>query len=584
MRNMSTHNDTPRSEQSASTEANETQISSSQSTKPAFQVVISGALAEVVEVANNQAVIKLGGGSQSKGPSNVKVGELLILEGPSHAIIGEVSGLTVGESGNNAGTRGVITLLASLHPKTGKLSPGVIEPPTLGGKAYRPHPDIIRAVIEDRSSLIDTGKSELTLELARPLQNPDIELSFSPEKMFGRHCAVLGTSGAGKSWSVGRLIEQIAKHKSKVILLDPTGEYEPLDERVFHVHLGKAHRSNTKSLEAALPYRDLTESDLIAIFRPSNGSQVLKLRSAIKTLKLVALEPKLAAEGTVIKQHKPKLIFEEALKSYKAEIDQPQNRFDISKLSLQIDFECVEPIRSQAETTCWGGINNHDQSTCVSLINRINDVLGMEELKCIFKHTKLPSIFDVIERFLKDPDVSVLRISFEFLPSSHRVREIIANSLGRFLLQKGRAGDFKQQPMIVFLDEAHQSLNTQLSDMSSEFPLEAFNIIAKEGRKYGLTMCLATQRPRDIPDDVLSQVGTFIVHRLVNDGDRSTIERASGTASQILLDNLPALGPGESFFMGIDFPTPLRVRMMKPENPPKSAGPNYQRYWSEKDN
>jgi DNA helicase HerA-like ATPase len=97
-------------------------------------------------------------------------------------------------------------------------------------------------------------------------------------------------------------------------------------------------------------------------------------------------------------------------------------------------------------------------------------------------------------------------------------------------------------------------------------------------------MCLATQRPRDIPDDVLSQVGTFIVHRLVNDGDRSTIERASGTASQILLDNLPALGPGESFFMGIDFPTPLRVRMMKPENPPKSAGPNYQRYWSEKDN
>jgi DNA helicase HerA-like ATPase len=549
--------------------------------KPAFQIVTSGALAEVVEVANNQAIVQLGGAQYGKGPSNIKVGELLILEGATQAIVGEVSGLTVGDGGPGVGSRAVVTLLATLHPKTGKLVPGVTEPPSLGGKAYRPHSDVIRAVIEDRGSLIEDGRVELKLELARPLQNSDIALSFSPEKMFGRHCAVLGTSGAGKSWSVGRLIEQIAKHKSKVILLDPTGEYEPLDHRVFHVHLGKSHRPDVKSLEAALPYRDLTESDLIAIFKPTNGSQVLKLRAAIKTLKLVELEPKLAAEGTVIKQHKPKLIFEEALKSYKEEIDQPQNKFDILKLPLQIDFECIEPIRSQAETTCWGGINNHDQSACVSLINRINDILGMEELKCIFKSSKLPSIFDVIDRFLKDPDVSVLRISFEFLPSSHRVREIIANSLGRFLLQKGRSKKFVEQPMIVFLDEAHQSLNTQLSDMSNEFPLEAFNIIAKEGRKYGLTMCLATQRPRDIPDDVLSQVGTFIVHRLVNDGDRSTIERASGTASQLLLDNLPALGPGESFFMGIDFPTPLRVRMIKPERPPKSAGPNYQKYWTD---
>ncbi len=546
---------------------------------PSIPVVASSALGEVVEVANNQAVIRMGS-SSGRSSANVKVGELLILEASTHAVIGEVSGLTVGDTSAGSDTRATVSLLATLHPTSGKLTPGVIEPPTLGGRAYRPHTEVIRAVIEDRQSISEDARGELKLLLAKPLQNPEITLSFSPEKILGRHCAVLGTSGAGKSWSVARLIEQIGTHQSKVILIDPTGEYESLSGKVFHVHLGIATRPNIKSLEAALPYRDLTEADLVAIFKPTNGSQVLKLRTAMRTLKLLQMEPKLAAQGTMIKAHKPKLLFEETLLAYKAELDMPKNAFDISKLPFQIEFECVEPIRSQAETTCWGGINSHDQSACVPLVNRIYDMLGMDELKCIFKPAKQPSIFDVITRFLKDPEISILRISFEFLPTSHRVREIVANSLARNLLQMGRIGNFRQQPLVVFLDEAHQSLSNTLSDMSHEFPLEAFNIIAKEGRKYGLTLCLATQRPRDIPDDVLSQVGTFIVHRLVNDADRSTIERASGTCSQLLLENLPSLGPGEAFFMGIDFPTPLRVRMIKPENPPKSAGPDYQQYWS----
>lgn len=546
--------------------------------KQAIQIVKPGILGEVAEISNNQAIITLASDANGQRGPAIKVGEVLVVEGSAHALVGELTGLISGDQ-DNRGPRGVISLIATIHPRTGKISPGLIEPPILGGKVYRPFPEVIKAVIEDRGSILEDHDQKIKLTLAAPQQHSEIKLAFAPEKIFGRHCAVLGTSGAGKSWSVGKLVEEIGQYNSKVILLDPTGEYESLDNRVFHVHLGTASRSGLKSLEAALPYGDLTESDLIAIFKPTNGSQILKLRSAMKTLKLVQLEPKLSAEGTVIKHHKPKLLFEEATQAYKKELDVPQNRFDINKLALQIDFECIDPIRSQTETSCWGGINNFDQSACVPLINRITDVIAMEELTCIFKPTKLPSIFDVIARFLKDPKISVLRISFEFLPTSHRVREIVANSLGRFLLQMGRGGRFKEQPMIVFLDEAHQSLNTGLSDMSQEFPLEAFNIIAKEGRKYGLTLCLATQRPRDIPDDVLSQVGTFLVHRLVNDSDRRTIERASGATSQALLEHLPTLAPGEAFLLGIDFPTPMRVRMLSPQKPPRSAGPNYQRFW-----
>jgi hypothetical protein len=495
------------------------------------------------------------------------------------ALVGEVDNISATNTPEGIQTLVHVAIMATLHPKKATLTPGVSDSPVLKGRAFRPHPAVIKAVIEDRHDVFADTSNQLVLDLAHPAMYPDIELALSPEKILGRHCAVLGTSGAGKSWSVARIVEQCARHRSKLILLDPTGEYETLEGSIFHVHLGSATRETSRSREASLPYTELTEADLVAIFRPSAGNQLVKLRSAIKTLKLIRLEPRLGTEGVMIKAHKSKISFDAAAQVSKADIDTPFNVFDIDKLALQLEYECVDPTRSQTEIDYWGGTNAYDHAQCVPLMNRINDILAAEELRCIFSPSNEPSVFDVMTKFFDDPNISVLRISFEFLPSLFRTREIVANAFGRFLLQRGRLGEFRKRPMVVLLDEAHQALNSKLSDLSVDFPLEAFNIIAKEGRKYALTLCLATQRPRDIPDDVMSQVGTFIAHRLVNDQDRATIERASGACNQNLLGHLPSLGPGDAFVLGIDFSTPLRVRMIAPISPPHSRGPDYQRQW-----
>ncbi len=545
-----------------------------QSSPPSL--VASGPLGEAIEVSNTTVVVAL---NQNAQRSTVKIGEVLIIEGSSMALVGEVDNISASNTPTGIVTRAHLSIIATLNPKKALLTPGVSDSPVLKGRAFRPHPCVVKAVIEDRHEIFADTSHQLSLDLAHPANYPNIELAFSPEKILGRHCAVLGTSGAGKSWSVARIVEQCAKHRSKLILLDPTGEYETLDEGVFHVHLGSATRDTARSREASLPYSELTEADLVAIFRPSAGNQLVKLRSAMKTLKLLRLEPRLGTEGAMIKAHKSKISFEAAYQVSKVDIDRPENLFDISKLPIQLEYECVDPTRSQTELDYWGGTNALDHSLCVPLINRMNDILGAEELRCIFFPSQKPSIFEVITKFLEDENVSVLRISFEFLPSLHRTREIVANALGRFLLARGRRGEFRKRPLVVLLDEAHQALNSKLSDLSVDFPLEAFNIIAKEGRKYALTLCLATQRPRDIPDDVMSQVGTFVAHRLVNDQDRATIERASGTCNQNLLAHLPSLGPGEAFILGIDFSTPLRVRMIAPVNAPFSRGPDYQGQW-----
>lgn len=188
---------------------------------------------------------------------------------------------------------------------------------------------------------------------------------------------------------------------------------------------------------------------------------------------------------------------------------------------------------------------------------------------------------DIIDEFMKNSNHRVLRISLKYLSFSHNAREIVANAIGRCLLSLGRDGCFRKKPVVVALDEAHQFLDKSLGDENTRYPLDSFELIAKEGRKFSLSICMSTQRPRDIPEGVLSQMGTLMVHRLVNDRDREVVERASGDIDRSAAAFLPTLTPGEAVIVGVDFAIPLTIKVWEPEHPPDSKGPDYQAYWTE---
>ena len=142
-----------------------------------------------------------------------------------------------------------------------------------------------------------------------------------------------------------------------------------------------------------------------------------------------------------------------------------------------------------------------------------------------------------------------------------------------------RLGKFAVRPTVVFLDEAHNFLNRHIHNEDAVARLDAFELIAKEGRKYGLNICLSTQRPRDITKGVLSQMGTLVVHRLTNDHDREVVERACGEINRSASSFLPNLEPSEAVIIGADFPIPLTIQITPPTAKPKPAGPNYQQHW-----
>lgn len=135
--------------------------------------------------------------------------------------------------------------------------------------------------------------------------------------------------------------------------------------------------------------------------------------------------------------------------------------------------------------------------------------------------------------------------------------------------------------MVCFLGEAHQFVDRTIGDDQNSISLDAFGLIAKEGRKYGPTVTIATQRPRGVPQDVLSQLGTLFVHRLTNDRDRQVGERACGDLDRAAATFIPALGQGEVIVVGPELPASLPILMTSPERgqQPESHGPQYQKFW-----
>ena len=307
------------------------------------------------------------------------------------------------------------------------------------------------------------------------------------------------------------------------------------------------------------------------------------MRAAMRSLRLAKLAPGVATNGVIKKvdQSKVPVIAAEQQPGVAAKLDDPRQEFDVSKLIAQIEQECVYPdgfgaTRGSKDTTKWGG-DSGEVSYCLSLMSRISAVLTSPSFACVFNSPD-PALTTAIGDFVAN-DKRLLRICLSGVAYEFKAREIVANVIGRHLLNMARAGGFAASPVVVVVDEAHNFLGRQIGAEDVVARLDAFELIAKEGRKFGLNICLTTQRPRDITEGVLSQMGTLVVHRLTNDRDREVVERACGEIDRSASSFLPNLKPGEAAIIGADFPIPLTIQIFPPEAQPKSEGPNYQECW-----
>ncbi|MFV1975768.1 MAG: ATP-binding protein [Candidatus Scalindua sp.] len=549
--------------------------------------VVNTVTANTVQVNFTEAGAPSGsyysGGRYGKG----EVGEFVIIEGQINLVLGRVVEVkTTDEKYNKQDTNalGRIQLLGSVSMETLKVTPGIEAYPRLGDRVYAtPHKlvALIPTLMDDDQNVC------ITLEMGSVDVALESKVVIKPEKLFGRHLAILGSTGGGKSWTTARIIEECLRFDSKLILFDATGEYRGIkSDKIKHLHLNEPIYKADKSEKCSLPPTSFQESDFIALFEPAGKVQGPKFREAIKSLRLAKSCSDKFVDGYVKKIDQSKSVYNECLSDSQiaADMDNPSTSFDVKLLVRQIEEECVYPdgfgqARGSKDITKWGGADGNF-SHCLSLVARINGILSSPALSCVFKDEGLSSLITKIEEFIKDNNVKLLRLDLSGISFEYKAREIISNVIGRHFLTQARKNSFVESPLLIFLDEAHNFIGKHIGGEDTVAKLDSFELIAKEGRKFGLNICFATQRPRDITEGVLSQVGTMIVHRLTNDRDREIVERACGEIDKAASSFLPNLKPGEAAIIGNDFPIPLTIQINEPTFPPQSSGPNYQKSWS----
>jgi uncharacterized protein len=201
----------------------------------------------------------------------------------------------------------------------------------------------------------------------------------------------------------------------------------------------------------------------------------------------------------------------------------------------------------------------------------------------VFTRPSDSTLESIVAELVGDEHCRVVVIDCSML--AHDVLPFFCAVIGRLILDlrsHGAPEERGAQPYVLVLEEAHNYLRPRREDESQGLKLarEAFERIAKEGRKFGLSLIVASQRPSDVSATVLSQCANFLVHRIQNPEDIDYFKKILPTGSRDMLDQLPVLAPGDGILVGSGVNVPARVKVRRPSPQPSSDTPAPWKAWS----
>lgn len=222
------------------------------------------------------------------------VGNYLLIEGENYGFLAQVIEISLPEKerldltqssfekANLHPTARVEILLCFNYYEAQKATKGLNQLPPVGAKVFICSTEILKGFLQDFGKNTKENPNEPAFEIANLSDDENAIIKLSPQALFGRHCAIVGTTGGGKSYTVAKLLEEITKNNGKAVVIDATGEYETLKDnsKVKYVKFNDGDDS------LYFHYSGLRETDLLALFRPAGQVQLPKLQEACKSLKI----------------------------------------------------------------------------------------------------------------------------------------------------------------------------------------------------------------------------------------------------------------------------------------------------------
>jgi len=388
------------------------------------------------------------------------------------------------------------------------------------------------------------GRASITIGKVFPTR--DIRAGLYVDAMLGKHFALLGSTGTGKSTSAALILHRIceAAPKGHIVMIDPHGEYSAAFRQIGQI-------LDVSNLQMPYWLMNFEEHCEVLLSGSGNDRQVDAdilakcLLGARQKNRLAQTMGKITVDSPI-----PYLLsdFSNILQDEMGKLDKATSSAPFMRIKGKLDELKADP-RYQF---MFSGMLVGD--TMVDFIGKIFRMPGNGKPISIIDVSGVPS--DVTSTV-----VAVLsRLVFDFA------------IWGR---------EEKTRPILLVCEEAHRYVpNERNADGSSVGKI--LSRIAKEGRKYGISLGLITQRPSDLAEGVLSQCGTIISMRLNNDRDQAFVKAAMPEGARGFLDSIPALRNRECIICGEGVAIPIRVTFdnLEEHKRPASEDPSFVELWS----
>ena len=445
-----------------------------------------------------------------------------------------------------------INPLGEITPKGGFVR-GVAHFPTTGAELH--------LVSGNTLALLFSKYSAADFKVGKLSAFESVDVFIDPDAFFGRHAAILGQSGSGKSWSVTSFIQSTlrAMPNAHVIILDLHGEYgskdwDPSTSPPFPADKVRC----IKASDLEIPYWLLTYEELIELLidqdDPNASVQIAFLRGCLLELKREANEH--LDLGHITVDSPIYFSMDDLVQRFKY-ANETTADFGKSKTALTGKFDqLLVKLQSRLNDTRYNFLLRPEKRTSSeSLAGLLRDFIGLGSPQAKVTVLDLSSVpFDV------HPTVTaqIGRLAFEFNYWNPKCREF---------------------PIFVIAEEAHSYI-PRATASGHQGTRRSFERIAKAGRKYAVGLCVVSQRPNELSETVLSQCSTFVCLRITNPDDQEYVRKLVPDSARGILEALTSLAQGEAIATGEGVPMPVRFRVTMPDPPPNAQDIEYAAMWA----
>ena len=422
--------------------------------------------------------------------------------------------------------------------------------PTVNSSAFAVPPSIINRIYRQYA---DGNFSLGHLSLI-----PDQQANINLDAFLSRHGAILGQTGGGKSWTVASFLQKIAAFpQSTVVLFDLHGEYASAFGNEADVISGD---------DIELPYWLMNSEELLGLMvdrsETAAPNQIAKFKELLRAAK----------------DNHPE---NQALGLDRITIDTPVY-FDFSGILNEFERLDTEMVAGQTSKPIKGSLHGNFTRLLMRIGSRLND----RRYDLIFHpqtYATSASMEDLFRRLLGETSSDRKKVVIiDLSPVPFDVRNSVISLILRCLFDFAywyRRVNGTSYPIAVFADEAHIYLNDSDSDARSS--RESAERIAKEGRKYGISLTVISQRPREVSATILSQCNSFLCLRLSNPDDQSYVRNLLPDSVRGITSMFSTLRRGEGILLGDSVMMPTRIRIDPPNPTPHSEDTSFYATWNE---